>query len=203
MTAVPSSDGAAPLADAGAIRRLMLFFGIVYVVEGLGQTGGLIAQPLTYFLKELSYFLKDSLDAVPDKKTDAKTVDLDISDLTVPLDAKGYKWRCELTIQAKNSEEKHFYDFKIVMIGFFAVDSKVEPERAKLIAETNAPAVLYSTSRAELAPQEDQGVIISQVTTSPNSSLAQTQLYSNQVNRFFMNFKETGATFQIDGVCRE
>ena len=105
----------------------------------------------TYFLKELSYFLKDSLDAVPDKKTDAKTVDLDISDLTVPLDAKGYKWRCELTIQAKNSEEKHFYDFKIVMIGFFAVDSKVEPERAKLIAETNAPAVLYSTSREIVA----------------------------------------------------
>ena len=30
----------------------MLFFGIVYVVEGLGQTAGLIAQPLTYFLKE-------------------------------------------------------------------------------------------------------------------------------------------------------
>ena len=34
------------------MRRLMLFFGIVYAVEGLGQTAGLIAQPLTYFLKE-------------------------------------------------------------------------------------------------------------------------------------------------------
>jgi MFS family permease len=52
MSAVPSSDSAASLADAGTIRRLMLFFGIVYVVEGLGQTAGLIAQPLTYFLKE-------------------------------------------------------------------------------------------------------------------------------------------------------
>jgi predicted MFS family arabinose efflux permease len=30
----------------------MLFFGLVYVVEGIGQTGGLIAQPLTYFLKQ-------------------------------------------------------------------------------------------------------------------------------------------------------
>src|SRR5580704_2011910 len=48
----PSPDRAAPLPDGGAIRRLMVFFGIVYVVEGLGQTGGLIAQPLTYFLKE-------------------------------------------------------------------------------------------------------------------------------------------------------
>src|SRR5262245_48240575 len=50
--AAPPAGSAAPMADAGAIRRLMLFFGIVYVVEGLGQTGGLIAQPLTYFLKE-------------------------------------------------------------------------------------------------------------------------------------------------------
>ena len=30
----------------------MVFFALVYVVEGLGQTGGLIAQPLNYFLKE-------------------------------------------------------------------------------------------------------------------------------------------------------
>jgi MFS family permease len=30
----------------------MAFFALVYIVEGLGQTGGLIAQPLNYFLKE-------------------------------------------------------------------------------------------------------------------------------------------------------
>jgi MFS family permease len=30
----------------------MVFFALVYVVEGIGQTGGLIAQPLNYFLKE-------------------------------------------------------------------------------------------------------------------------------------------------------
>jgi MFS family permease len=35
------------------IGRLMLFFALVYVVEGLGQTGGLIAQPLNYFLKQV------------------------------------------------------------------------------------------------------------------------------------------------------
>lgn len=29
-----------------------MFFALVYVVEGIGQTGGLIAQPLNYFLKE-------------------------------------------------------------------------------------------------------------------------------------------------------
>jgi MFS family permease len=31
----------------------MLFFALVYIVEGLGQTGGLIAQPLNYYLKQV------------------------------------------------------------------------------------------------------------------------------------------------------
>jgi MFS family permease len=34
------------------IGRLILFFGLAYVVEGIGQTGGLIAQPLNYYLKQ-------------------------------------------------------------------------------------------------------------------------------------------------------
>src|SRR5262249_56001287 len=54
--AAPPAGSAAPMADAGAIRRLMLFFGVVYVVEGLGQTGGLISQPLAYFLKEFHHW---------------------------------------------------------------------------------------------------------------------------------------------------
>src|SRR6516225_1013978 len=40
-------------ADAGTIRRLLLFFALVYVVEGLGQIVGLISQPLNYYLKEV------------------------------------------------------------------------------------------------------------------------------------------------------
>jgi MFS family permease len=34
------------------IRRLMWFFALVYIVEGTGQTAGLIAQPLNYYLKQ-------------------------------------------------------------------------------------------------------------------------------------------------------
>jgi MFS family permease len=40
-------------ADRHLVNRLLLFFGLVYVVEGLGQVVGLISQPLTYFLKEV------------------------------------------------------------------------------------------------------------------------------------------------------
>ncbi len=35
------------------INRLLVFFALVYVVEGLGQLVGLIAQPLNYYLKEV------------------------------------------------------------------------------------------------------------------------------------------------------
>jgi hypothetical protein len=49
----PSAPSPDEIGARGEIRRLMLFFGAVYVVEGLGQTGGLIAQPLNYYLKEV------------------------------------------------------------------------------------------------------------------------------------------------------
>ncbi|HUZ31658.1 MAG TPA: MFS transporter [Xanthobacteraceae bacterium] len=42
----------APARDEAAIRRLMIFFALVYIVEGAGQIGGLLAQPLSYFLKQ-------------------------------------------------------------------------------------------------------------------------------------------------------
>jgi MFS family permease len=47
-----SAPTAAQLDEARHIRRLMVFFAVVYVVEGFGQVGGLISQPLSYYLKE-------------------------------------------------------------------------------------------------------------------------------------------------------
>ena len=58
---------------------------------------------------------------------------------------------------------------------------------------------LFTSSTSELAPQEDQGIIISQVTASANSSLEQTQLYANQVYDIFKGYSETDHIFQIDG----
>ena len=36
-----------------SISHLLIFFALVYVVEGLGQIGGLVSQPLNYYLKEV------------------------------------------------------------------------------------------------------------------------------------------------------
>lgn len=58
---------------------------------------------------------------------------------------------------------------------------------------------LYSTSESELAPMEDQGIIISQLTTTPNATIQQTHLYSKQIYKIFKSFSETDLIFQLDG----
>ncbi len=58
----------------------------------------------------------------------------------------------------------------------------------------------YSTAKSELAPMEDQGVLISQVTTAPNATLSQTELYSDEVLKTYMKYPETDRIFQLDGI---
>jgi predicted MFS family arabinose efflux permease len=50
---LPSLGGSAANGEATTIRRLLIFFALVYVVEGMGQIVGLIYQPLNYYLKEV------------------------------------------------------------------------------------------------------------------------------------------------------
>jgi MFS family permease len=58
-TASPMNDPSAsshddtPAQHRAAMSRLMLFFALVYVVEGVGQISGLIAQPLSFYLKQV------------------------------------------------------------------------------------------------------------------------------------------------------
>jgi multidrug efflux pump len=56
----------------------------------------------------------------------------------------------------------------------------------------------YSDSKTELAPQEDQGVLITAATSAPNSTLAQRLLYDRQVYQDFADIPETAHVFQLD-----
>lgn len=58
---------------------------------------------------------------------------------------------------------------------------------------------LYITSKTELAPQEDQGIIISQLSAAPNASLYQTSLYTQEFYKIISTFPETDHVFQING----
>lgn len=51
MIAEPHNSGV-PLSQP-AIRRFMIFFGLVYFAQGIGQAGALISQPLLYYFKSL------------------------------------------------------------------------------------------------------------------------------------------------------
>src|SRR3984885_12951072 len=57
---------------------------------------------------------------------------------------------------------------------------------------------LFITAHTELAPQEDQGVILSLSNAAPNATLAQRQLYAREVYRNFFAHPETEHVFQID-----
>ncbi|PKN17363.1 MAG: multidrug efflux protein [Deltaproteobacteria bacterium HGW-Deltaproteobacteria-6] len=59
---------------------------------------------------------------------------------------------------------------------------------------------LFISSNSELAPQEDQGIIISFITAAPNATLAQTQLNTRQVFDIIKGYPETDHVFQFDGV---
>lgn len=57
---------------------------------------------------------------------------------------------------------------------------------------------LYSSSKQELAPQEDQGIILAFSTSAPNATLQQRLLYSEQVYKDMAKYPETEHVFQLD-----
>ena len=59
---------------------------------------------------------------------------------------------------------------------------------------------LFITSKSELAPQEDQGIVITMSTGAPNASLKQTQANAAQVFNIFKGFPEMDHVFQLTGV---
>lgn len=59
---------------------------------------------------------------------------------------------------------------------------------------------LFITSKSELAPMEDQGIVLSQITAAPNASLKQTKLFSHVAAKTYLSYPETDRVFEIDGV---
>lgn len=57
---------------------------------------------------------------------------------------------------------------------------------------------LYSTSKSELAPDEDQGVILVLTNSAPSSTPDQRQFYGRQLYDLVAKRPETGTVFQID-----
>ncbi|HXH71320.1 MAG TPA: efflux RND transporter permease subunit [Mariprofundaceae bacterium] len=61
---------------------------------------------------------------------------------------------------------------------------------------------LYAGAKHELAPQEDQGVIIASATSAPNSTLQQREPYAQKIYQTYADHPETDHVFQIDAPGR-
>jgi multidrug efflux pump len=61
---------------------------------------------------------------------------------------------------------------------------------------------LYTTAKTELAPQEDQGAVLALLTSAPDSTLQQRQMYNQKVFDIISGFPESGHVFQIDSAGR-
>lgn len=59
--------------------------------------------------------------------------------------------------------------------------------------------LLYMFSMKELAPREDQGVLFAIVQASPNSSVDQTNLYTQEAQKVYESFPEYARSFQLTG----
>ncbi|MFI4941523.1 MAG: efflux RND transporter permease subunit, partial [Burkholderiales bacterium] len=57
---------------------------------------------------------------------------------------------------------------------------------------------LYGAAKHELAPQEDQGIVVSLLTAAPNSTLQQRDPFAQQNYRIFAAHPETDHIFQLD-----
>ncbi|HXZ59146.1 MAG TPA: efflux RND transporter permease subunit, partial [Steroidobacteraceae bacterium] len=57
---------------------------------------------------------------------------------------------------------------------------------------------LYAGAKSELAPQEDQGVLIASSTGAPNATLEQRSLYTRQIYLTFAAHPENDHVFQLD-----
>ena len=57
---------------------------------------------------------------------------------------------------------------------------------------------LYGSAKRELAPQEDQGVVIASSTLAPDATFQQKVLYAKQVHQIMKQYPETDHVFQIN-----
>lgn len=57
---------------------------------------------------------------------------------------------------------------------------------------------LYGTAQSELAPEEDQGIILAQSISAPNATLQQKQLYNKATYETFAKHPETETVFQVE-----
>jgi multidrug efflux pump len=113
--------------------------------------------------------------------------------LKPPAATRGWQQRLTAFIDRRFEALRHFYlrwlhgsvDY-IPVTGVFA------------LLVLSSIYFLYNGAKSELAPQEDQGVVIASSTLAPDATLGQKVLYAHQVYEIMRGFPETEHVFQIN-----
>jgi len=104
-----------------------------------------------YFLKEVTFSLNEEIEEKPTELKKAENLGVEVSVSVNCLDKKKRRWRCELTLDLKPKDEADSaYTFHLILVGFFFVLENYPEEKVELLANTNCPAILYSTAREML-----------------------------------------------------
>ena len=118
---------------------------------------------------------------------------------------------CSHLLQAPNPESRHWQDRLALSLdhGFDRLHQRYEnllQGSLNFLSVTAVMAViilgaiyyLYATSKSELAPQEDQGVLISIAFNNPTATVDLRQVYASQIYDVYKRFPETDHVFQVN-----
>ena len=101
-----------------------------------------------YFVEELTFQVRQ--DYQPDSENPLK---LSPSDLKIEVRLGGikedaFRKMCHLTVTLKEKLKKAFpYDFKLVMVGFFQMDSACSEDEVEVLLKNSAPSMLFTAGR--------------------------------------------------------
>src|SRR5206468_441862 len=88
-----------------------------------------------------------------------------------------------------------FREFAFTLAGAVIVSGVVVLTLSAIVALLTVP--FYMFSQRELAPAEDQGFFFGFVQASPNATLDQTKLFTDQIFNVYKSFPESASIFQI------
>lgn len=100
-----------------------------------------------YFVKKVQFELNPGFDRsnLPSSEDIEPKIKVNLESEKYPEDRNS--WRFELSVDSNNSEEDSPFTFSVKLVGVFRVDENYPAEGADLLAQVNAPSVLYSAAR--------------------------------------------------------
>ncbi len=101
-----------------------------------------------YFVEELSFQVRHDYKPGSENPTYLSPSDLEIEVQLGEIEEDAFKKMCQLTVTLKENLEKPFpYDFKLVMVGFFQMDSSCSEEMVEVLLKNSAPSMLFTAGR--------------------------------------------------------